>query len=246
MTTACPTPTKTRYATKRAAEDAVAHVHLRSGDQLHIYECACTWWHLTKKPAAVIPEPDPDDQLSLERLVSMPDSDFREIVAADIRGEGATQDRAALRHPRNLKRWRRQLGELIVDIEQQLGARRDERTPEAEAWRQRGTDYRAALIARATECRRRRSEAHIDLMRRDESRRLDHARALAVGATRKELRAEAGERAVERLIEAHRDEFEQYLVDEFQIFGLQIPDRFARWSRASEAPSSEADEETVR
>lgn len=46
--TACPTPTKARYATQTTADRAGRHAALTVGRLLHPYECCCGWWHLTK------------------------------------------------------------------------------------------------------------------------------------------------------------------------------------------------------
>jgi hypothetical protein len=233
--TACPNPTKARYATQGAAETAAARTALRTGLPMRPYECACTWWHLTKTPAEIIPEPSSASQVAIERLNSIPDIDFREIVAADVRNNGDRDERAALRHPRNLKRWQRQLGELIRDIEQQLHDRRDDKSLAGVDWRKRGLDHREQLTKRITECRRRRSEVHVEMTRRQDSRRRDAETAAAMGATAKELRVHAGELAVDRLIKAHRDEFNGYLTEEYRAFGLEIPDRFQQWTRQPES-----------
>lgn len=229
--TTCPTPTKARYATQGAAENAAFRSAVRFDNPLRPYECACTWWHLTSKPADTIPNPAHASQIAIERLVSIPDSDFREIVVADTRSQGDPDQRAALRHRRLLPRWRKHLGELTTDIGQQLGERRNDTTPEGQHWRKRALSYHDSLTIRLTECRRLRSEAHVELMARQDSRRLDAQAAAAAGATPQELRGRAGEAAVDRLIAAHREEFERYLVEEYQALGLQIPDRFAKWTR---------------
>jgi hypothetical protein len=206
-------------------------VALRIDAPLRPYECVCTWWHLTKSPAEVIPAPADADQLVLERLASIPDIDFREIVSADARGEGTPDERAALRHQRNLKRWQKQLGQLLSDAEQQLKERRSDKSLEGHDWRRRVTGYRDNLLLRATECRRLRAEVHVELMKRGDSRRRDAETAAALGATAKELRGHAGELAVDRLITAHREEFQRYLTEEYRAFGLEIPERFAKWTR---------------
>ncbi|MFC8065443.1 hypothetical protein [Streptomyces sp. NPDC057293] len=236
--TACPRPQKARYATQIAAETAAARVALGTGLPMRPYEYSCTWWHLTKSPAEVIPEPGEASQSAIERLDSIPDIDFRNVVASDVRGAGDRDERAALRHPRNLKRWQRQLGELTHDIEKQLADRKSDKTPAAGLWRTRALDYRDRIALRASECRRRRSEAHVELMKRGDARRRDAELAAARGATAKELRKEAGELAVHRLIAAHRDEFERYIVEEYQAFGLTIPDRFEKWTRQDGTPAS--------
>jgi hypothetical protein len=232
--TDCPTPTKARYATQNAAITAAARASFGLGTPLRPYECPCSWWHLTSKRADLIPNPASATEVDIERLMSIPESDFREIVVADTRSEGAPGERAALRHPRILGRWKKTLGELVSDIEQQLRDRRH-----VTDWRKRALGHRDALIVRVTECRRLRSEVHVELMRRGEFRRRDAEAAAAAGATVKELRANAGELAVDRLIAAHRDEFERYLTEEYKAFGLQIPDRSAKWTRTPQAAANQ-------
>lgn len=233
--TACPNPTKSRYATFAAAESAARRVALRVEAPLRPYECACTWWHLTKNEPEVLPRVEDAPQHVVERLNAIPDIDFREVVAADVRGEGDLEERAALRHPRNQKRWQRQLGQLIGDIEQQLRDRRSDKSLTGHDWRKKANAHRESLTIRSTECRRLRAEVHEELMRRGDSRRRDAETAAAMGATPKELRAHAGELAIHRLITEHREEFERYLTEEYRAFGLEIPDRFAKWAREGEA-----------
>lgn len=233
--TACPNPTKSRYATRGAAEIAAKRVALRLEAPLTPYECVCTWWHLTKQQPEELPSAEDAPGPVVERLMAIPDIDFREIVAADARGTGDPEERAALRHRRILKRWQRHLGQLMADVEQQLKERRGDKSLEGHDWRKKATGHRDSLILRATECRRLRAEAHEESQRRQDSRRRDAETAAAMGATAKELRAHAGELAVHRLITEHRAEFERYLVEEYRAFGLEIPDRFANWTRSTAA-----------
>lgn len=232
---ACPTPAKSRYATRAAAENASQRVDLRAGLQLHPYECACTWWHLTSQAPDIPPRAVDAPGHVVERLIAIPDIDFREIVAADVRSDGDPEERAALRHTRNLKRWQRQLGQLIADVEQQLRDRRGDKSLEGHDWRKRVTSHRDNLLLRATECRRLRAEAHAEMQRRHDYRRRDAEAAAAQGATAKELQRHAGELALQRLIAAHREEFNSYLREEYRALGLQIPDRFRDWTRSQEA-----------
>ena len=237
--TACPNPTKSRYATRAAAENAAERATLRFERFQRPYECVCAWWHLTSQPAEEIPDAADADKVDIERLASIPDIDFREIVAADARGEGNLGERAALRHPHNLKRWQKMLGQFIRDAEQQLRDRRGEKSLEGHDWRKRATQHRDNLILRASECRRLRSEVHVELMKRGDSRRRDAETAAAMGATPKELQRQAGELAIHRLITEHRAEFERYLLEEYRAFGLEIPKRFQQWKRE---PAADADD----
>lgn len=229
--TACPTPTKSRYATRAAADNAAKRVALRLEAPLTPYECPCTWWHLTKQQPEQLPRAADAPGPVIERLMAIPDIDFREIVAADVRGGGDPEERAALRHRRILKRWQQHLGQLVSAVEQQLKERRGDKTLEGHDWRKKATAHRDMVTLRATECRRLRAEAHEERQRRDDSRRRDAETAAAMGATWKELQRHAGELAVHRLITEHRAEFERYLVEEYRALGLEIPDRFAKWNR---------------
>lgn len=233
--TACPNPTKKRYATRAAAENAATRAYLRFDTQQRPYECVCAWWHLTSKAGEELPTAEDADRLAIERLASIPDIDFRDVAAADAGGEGDPGERAALRHPHNLKRWQKILGQLASDVERQLRERRGDQSLEGHDWRKRIVGYRDNLLLRASECRRLRSEAHLELMKRGDSRRRDAETAAAMGATPKELRMQAGELAVERLIREHRDEFNGYLREEYRAFGLEIPDRFQTWHRSDPA-----------
>lgn len=229
--TACPNPTKSRYATRAAAESACKRVALRVEDPLSPYECVCTWWHLTKRQPEQLPRAVDAPGPVVERLMVIPDIDFREIVVADVRSAGDPEERAALRHRRILKRWRQHLGQLMTDVEQQLKERRADKSLEGHDWRKKATGHRDSLALRVTECQRLRAEAHEDTMRRDDSRQRDAETAAAMGATRKELQRHAGEIAVHRLITEHRAEFERYIVEEYRALGLEIPDRCAKWAR---------------
>jgi hypothetical protein len=192
------------------------------------YECACTWWHLTKgKPEKPI-DPTRAGTLDAQRLTALPDVDFREIAALDARGEGDPVERAALRHDRNLKRWYKQLGLLVDDVNQQLKARADDKSLAAHDWRRRTTGYRDNLAVRRNECQRLRAEAHVRAQQREGAKRRDLEVAVAKGVTVNELRRLAGEIAKDRLIEAHSAEFCGYLAEAYADAGITLPDRIAR------------------
>ncbi|PJN00830.1 hypothetical protein CG740_23280 [Streptomyces sp. CB01201] len=233
--TACPTPTKSRFATRAAAVNSSRRVDLRANLQLTPYECVCTWWHLTKSAMEEPITAAEADRATVERLASLPDIDFREIVANDVRSDGDRAERGALRHPLNQRRWKRQLGELAADIETRMSARKGDSSLEAHDWRKRTTGYRNMIKIRVEECRRLRAEAHAESVRKQDWRRRDAEIAAAAGATPKELRVHAGEIAVGRLIEAHRDEFNRYCAEEYQALGLTVPERFGNWTRDTAA-----------
>ncbi|AVH59943.1 MULTISPECIES: hypothetical protein [Streptomyces] len=229
--TACPNPTKSRYATREAAETAARRVALRIEAPLRPYECACTWWHLTKN----LPERPVDVSAAtrhdIEFLNVLPDIDFREVVVRDADGQGDPGQRAALRHHRNQVRWKKQLGQLIADVEEQLKDRRGDKSLASHDWAKRATGYRDSLIVRLNECKRLRAADHAQAIVNQEHRRRDAEIAAAAGATVKELRAAAGEIAVQRLIAAHGPEFDDYLAEEYAVLGISLPARVERHRR---------------
>lgn len=231
----CPNPTKSRFATRAAAVNASQRVDLRANLQLTPYECVCTWWHLTKGNVEEIPDPASADRAAIERLASLPLIDFRGVVAEDARGLGDPGDRAALRHLLNLPRWKKQLGELIADVEQQLRERKGDKTLAGHDWRKRALGYRDVLLLRASECKRLSAEAHAQMVKTDGFRRRDAEIAAATGATVKELRMQAGELAVARLINAHGVEFSRYVAEEYEAMGLHVPERVSRHVRGGDA-----------
>lgn len=63
----CPKTQKRRFATRQAAEMEAAHLTFKLRQEFYVYECPCTWWHLTTQPqpakttgpAATEPAPHP-------------------------------------------------------------------------------------------------------------------------------------------------------------------------------------------
>lgn len=158
MPTPCPTPTKARYATAEAAANAARRRVLVLEQLLRPYECACTWFHLTKSDNNPMPDhacPAPAD---VNRLRHMPDAEFLAAVKADVQGRLDLPDRIALRHPKLLGRWARALEQLRVDLDQQLAWRAADRA--AEDWRRRVALYEFGVEQRTDECRRLRDARH--------------------------------------------------------------------------------------
>ncbi|XCM28925.1 hypothetical protein ABXI76_05570 [Streptomyces parvus] len=229
MKTPCPHPTKSRYATLEAANKAAHRVTHQAGLPLRPYECPCSWWHLTKTPApAALPTASDATLADIQRLASLPDIDFRNIVAADARGEGKPGDRGALRAKQNLTRWKRCLGQLHKDLNDQFQENRGNPSLLAEDWRKRAAGYRETLTLRLSESRRLKAEAHAEMVRNQEYKKHDAEVAAAAGATVQELRAHAGEVAKERLINAHQPEFRRYLIDAYAELGISLPARIRR------------------
>ncbi|MFD8771373.1 hypothetical protein [Streptomyces sp. NPDC059916] len=227
----CPNPTKSRYATREAAESAARRVALRIEAPLAPYECPCSWWHLTKGTPEQPIDPATAPRYDIEHLASLPDIDFREIVARDVTGEGDPGQRAALRHSRNVLRWKRQLGQLIADIEGQLKDRRGDKSLAGHDWAKRAVGRRDALVVRLNEAKRLRAADHARITVNQERHRQDVETAAAAGMTVKELRAAAGEIAIQRLIAAHNGEFDEYLAEEYAALGITLPERIERYRR---------------
>jgi hypothetical protein len=239
----CPHPTKTRYATRATAESAANRVSFQAGVTLRPYECPCTWWHLTKSAAEILPDPADASTADVQRLAALPDIDFREIVATDARGEGNPVDRAALRNQHNLTRWKKYLGQLHQDLDQQLRDRRGDKSLAAHDWRKRVAGYREAIALRASECRRLKAEAHADMTRNQTFRKHDIEIAMAAGASLQELRQQAGDIAIRRLIEAHSPEFNGYLAEIYADLGITLPERIRRRLPAQAAAPTQTEEQ---
>ena len=227
-TSPCPKPGKSRYATREAATSAARRVTLKADLTLTPYECACTWWHLTKGSPQQPVDPSGATPQQAMRLELLPDVDLREIAAQDARAEGDPIDRASLRHDGNLKRWHKALTELIADANKQLTARAHDTSLAAHDWRRRTTGYRDNLVIRLNECDRLRADAHMRAHQARIGRQQDLETARARSTTVSELRRLAGEVAIDRLIAAHSTEFATYLADAYSDAGITLPQRIAR------------------
>lgn len=258
-TPACPTPQKKRYATSEAADHAARRSQIAINAPLYPYICVCTWLHLSKQPSDQVPAdavPDPDD---IHRLELYSDTTFRETVSHEARGRLPMHDRIALRHTSLLLRWQRTLKELHADIQQELNSRAHDTSLETYDWRKRAEGYRAVLTLRLQECRDLRArdlEYARQLREADKANNLGdqpniQQRASASNLARrtaraeetdrqldsygiarhadKELRRQAGERAIRRLIDAHGSEFSEYLAEECAVLGAPIPNRVRKY-----------------
>ncbi|MFD7093353.1 hypothetical protein [Streptomyces xanthophaeus] len=216
MTTPCPTPNHPRYATPEAAKIAAT----RTGLRLRTYDCVCTWWHLSLSARPQVPATA--DPAHIQHLANLDDTAFREIVTLDARGEANPLHSAGLRDHINASRWCKTVGQLLHDIEEQLHKRRNERGPDSALWRKRAATYRGVLTLRRAESLRLRTEAV-------EARARVGQAASAVRTEAADLRRQAGEVAVDRLIAAHGTEFAQYLVEACRELGISAPDRVQRY-----------------
>lgn len=217
----CPTPDKYRYATYEAAEKAGKRSQILAGQILYPYACACSWWHCSKKaPQEVLT--GTADLVDVERLASIPDIAFRGIVADELTGKATTADRLALRHPRNLQRWKRILGELHQDLQDQRTQRKHDTSLAAQDWRTRALRYEAQMQVAMDECRQLRADEHVRKMQQPRTV-IDLINEHDGPINAKELRRLAGEAAIHRLIEAHRSEFSALLAEECARIGVTAP-----------------------
>lgn len=228
MAIECPTPQKGRYATREVASQAATRYGFMYETTLRSYECACTWYHLTTGAAPDPLDMDAADQAHIQYVAALPDAPLREIVEQDARGIARPADAAALRNEMNLTRWKEMIGQLLNQVETRISARRKDPSLEAHDWRKRALVYRNVLIQRKNECKQLRAEAHADMIRKHDSRLREAKRLKVTGADIKVLRGQAGEVAIDRLINAHGVEFSNYLADAYKELGLELPDRVKR------------------
>lgn len=236
-TPACPNPQKKRYATAEAAHSAAHGVQIAITEPLHPYICVCTWWHLSRQAPDLVPTNAIPDPVDIARLETLSDTSFRDLVATEARGQLDMDTRIALRHTSLHLRWQRTLKELRADINQQLNNRRHDNSLLTHDWRKRAEGYRDSLTLRLQECRDLRAaeiektkthRAALKASNNEETdRQLD---TLGVPQhTSKELRRQAGERAIQRLIDAHGTEFSAYLAEECAVLGAPLPNRVRKY-----------------
>ncbi|MFD9004463.1 hypothetical protein ACFV0T_26480 [Streptomyces sp. NPDC059582] len=256
---ACPTPDKKRYATREAAEKAAHRSQIAITEPLHPYICICTWTHLSKQPSDQVPTDAIPDATDLARLQLQSDNAFRETVTKDARGQLPMTDRIALRHTSLLHRWKDVLEEIRAEVNRDLNSAPRDNSLASHDWRKRAEGYRDVLTLRLQECRDLRAQdlertkphhtvttdADLDSPQdpqgraaasnasRREARAAETDRFLdAHGVpqhTNKELRRQAGERAVQRLIDAHGTEFSHYLAEECAVLGATLPNRVRKY-----------------
>lgn len=235
-TVTCPTPSKSKFATREAAENAAHRAQIAMGKRLRPYECVpeCGWHHLTSKAtdAASLPAPRSD---AVAALLALPDAEFRALVYAEIAGRAGLTEAAALRSGALAERWETELKQLEISLMSQLQQRRGEPGPEADAWRSRVTRKRGWVSARRAEARallRDAVAARQEAQQRAAVERRQAAEEERRKAVEEERRANpgavAGEAAIHRLIESHQAEFNELLAEEYARLGVELPPRIAR------------------
>jgi hypothetical protein len=193
----CPTPKKISYASKEAAESGAVLASVK----LYPYFCPCGLYHLSIRRSVA----DTASSEMIEKLQGMPDRMFANLVATEVVGKASPEEAAALRTPEIQRRWQTALGALSTEIEGQLAARKGDSSPLTREWRSTAISRRGFIAARREEIRFLRGKW------------LD-ARTIAnqsgQSSNGKQRRSAAGEAAMQRLIDAHRDEFRQLIQEE--------------------------------
>jgi hypothetical protein len=211
----CPTPRKSRFATMEMAAPAARRASLSLGKNLYPYEnCPCGWIHLTSREDGGRNEPLLNGGPVDEALFAL-------VVRDDVVNRCAISDAEALRDPKNLDRWKDALWVFWIDTEAQLAKRAGIRDKETMEWRKRVKLTQNAIRVRRAEVRQ--------LLRE----RAEQQRAVAAANNTpimKARRRSAGERAVQRLKDAHPDEFMTYLAEEYVAEGLPMGGKLAEYA----------------
>lgn len=234
----CRTPEKSRYATREAAESAARRARLGVGKHLSPYdECGCGWWHLTSGPVRPVEPPS-----GIEEIAAMDDDAFEELTFREIRNRVHDVERDGLRSPVLVRRWEAALRAARTNLDGQFARHADQLDEAAEDWRQRVAYLRTTAADRLAEAqqiitgveprpaasgqpvgskaaRRALDDEHLDTV-------VGNGPSTHVG--QKDLRRAAGEAAIDRLIDAHREEFGAYLIQECRRLGAIVPDRVLR------------------
>ena len=191
----CLTPEKKAFPSREAA---IVGAHAIGKGHLSPYLCSCAQWHLTSRRNTADEVPEEMVQL----LAESPDKEFTSLVRAEIYGKATAEEAAALRSPELLYRWASALKAIAGDMQSKMEAAANRDDPTTRRWRQQHQRRILAVAARRKEARQLLSE--VDRQRRQRLTGRDR---------RAEARA-AGQRAIDRLIETHREEFEAYLAEE--------------------------------
>ncbi len=148
-------------------------------------------------------------------LAAADDDTFNGFVADDAHGRVAPDLAAGLRDPVNRFRWHRALRVILANINAQLAERKGQDDLETATWRGRVIRWQSVVLERKAEASRLIRESRI-------------AQSRDVSLQAKRDRGEAGNAAVHRLIEAHRDEFDRLLAEELLRAGLELSEKLVR------------------
>lgn len=141
-------------------------------------------------------------------LVHMPQDNFEKHVRRDLTGDLDPVAHQALRHPDNLLRWNDALTTMHKSVNQQL-ADPGRRGKEYADWRRRAIVFQTSVSTNRTEAKHLLRQQYVNP---PENR----------VKPKKATRQEAGERAIQRLVDAHRSEFLALLAEELEADGLSL------------------------
>lgn len=222
----CPTPEALRFSTV---------VALRRTFPDHIgrpARCVCGWLH----PGNRFPEPTEDELVQGRVHVAFLDETaFAELVDREARDCAPPAHAAALRSPEIRNRWRSALRLMIHDLQAQLAERGDSTSLKDERWRRKVSSLLHRCNRRSAEVRElNRRQGEYDRQEAAERKAEQERQRLAAHETRmveaagvrqalepmKAARRAAGDRAKQRLIEQHWDEFQDLLDEEYAAVDL--------------------------
>ncbi|MEU9405698.1 hypothetical protein AB0E08_08325 [Streptomyces sp. NPDC048281] len=188
----CPEEKKRKFTSR---EQAMLAAGESGRPDLNSYLCVCGWWHLTKKNSVG----RASEQL-VQTLRAASEKEFASLVLAELEGKATPDEAAALRSDDLLWRWKQALSTLLVESQQQLNATLDRDDSFTREWRKRRQRWVQQAAAR-------RKEMSL-LLRSLQIRRAEERRA------GKDARVTPRNRAIDRLINAHQDEFDRLLKEE--------------------------------
>ncbi|MEU0940371.1 hypothetical protein [Embleya sp. NPDC005971] len=214
MSDSCPTPDKARFATREGAESFATRKFLSLGIMLRPYgDCPCGWFHLTSRGSEELTPTEAELAREYARLGDLDRPAFNILVRDDALGRTSKATAAALRTPGLLERWRAALKELKTDVHAQIEHNRDNDQPTSQDWRSRINHLQRRLTVRAAETK---------------SLAIAFSTQGTPATSANPSRSTCGERAIERLIAAHRNEFDRLVHEELAAAGLPIPQSLLR------------------
>lgn len=190
----CPQEKKRKFHNREKALLAAAE---GGKPDLGAYLCVCGWWHLTKKNSN-----GRASEEIIHVLLAASDDEFFGLVRAELAGRATPDEVAALRSDELLPRWKRAIDALLAESQQKLSAVLEQDDPFSKEWRKRRQRWVEQAAARRKEITPLLGSLH---MRRESERR---------AAREARARRSPRNRAIDRLIEAHQDEFELLLKEE--------------------------------
>jgi hypothetical protein len=176
-----------------------------------------------------------EEQIALlsrvNQMAGMAEDAFLETVMAEAKGRADPLTALALRHPDMRVRWLKAIKSAITSLDRQFAQNKDD--PDAQEWRKRANTVHSSLRQRKYE-----AEAANPRNRHNAETPEQRERRLEESAAERRRRGEVGQLAVQRLREAHPEEFDAYLAEEYHKAGITLPDALARRIASQLGPQS--------